>query len=139
MIKECALVTDILFDMDHLKKFGIDLRKLTDEVIETRGETKARELGFDPNIQPDKTVYENIPEVSAVQKASSHHQSPIRQVLGHVIHIPEKYNQDLVATLFDQLERVKPWWVLEFIPLLGTYQLPSGAWIRKRMSVDLIS
>ena len=140
MIKECALVTDILFNMDYLRKLDIDLPKLTDEVIKTRGETKAKELGFDPSIQPDKTVSENIFEApSAVQTASSHHRSHLRQALGRVIHIPEKYNQDLLAALFDQLEMAKPWWVLEFIPMLGTYQLPNGTWIRKRMSVDLVS
>jgi len=140
MVKECALITDILFDVDHLKKFGIDLRKLTDEVVKTRGEAKAKELGFDPSIQRNATIPENVPEVpAAVQTSSSYHQSHLRQALGRVIHIPEKYHRDLLAAVFDQLEKAKPWWVLEFIPLLGTYQLPNGAWIRKRMSVDIVS
>lgn len=47
MVKECLLVTDILFDVECLEEHGIDLETLTKEVITIRGEDTLTRLGFD--------------------------------------------------------------------------------------------
>jgi hypothetical protein len=44
----------------------------------------------------------------------------------------QKHQEDVVAQIFDQLILAFFWWLLEFIPLLHTYQKPDGSWVRQR-------
>ena len=109
------LVTDIQFRLDKLKKFGIDLNVLTEEVVSVRGKEKAKELGLDLDILGNNS-------------ASGTRWRPLKS-----IHDSEWYGDDLLADLYDQLKEARPWWVLEWVPTLGTFQRFDGMWIRKKM------
>jgi hypothetical protein len=48
-----------------------------------------------------------------------------------------KDTEDAVAPLYNQLVLVPYWWVLELIPLLGTFQQEDGSWLRQRRYIYL--
>lgn len=46
-----------------------------------------------------------------------------------------KFDFDIVAQMYDQLDRSMWWWILELLPLLTTYQHADGDWFQKRRHV----
>ena len=67
-------------------------------------------------------------ESTAVSR--SPHRSHLAVAVKHAMDI-----RDAVADIFYQLVASKPWWILEIIPMLTTYQEQSGKWTRMRVRV----
>ncbi|KAF8623792.1 hypothetical protein AX17_007295 [Amanita inopinata Kibby_2008] len=130
MIKECIIArTGIQFDMDYLSNFlGFNFKELAEE-MKAKG-IPATDLGYES--------YADIAKLDSSDEA--HHleseQSPQTKVVtraetrGHHL---RRHVRDVCAQIFDQLVIVWFWWILEVIPMLYTYQTPSGNWVRRRM------
>jgi hypothetical protein len=133
MIKECLVHTDIMFDHESLKHFGFDLLNLVQHLEKEGIDVKAR--GFD--IKALKAIAEMATQQTYEEdsvKAQLHEPRPhgLMALLSNVVH-RAKARADSLARIWDQLVEARSWWVLEFIPMLATYQEGDGTWIRRRM------
>jgi hypothetical protein len=141
MIKECFLNTGILFDHEYLKTLHFDLLDLAHELADQGVDVEAR--GFDIKAltalaeEAKKQAYEEDPDVK-----HQHNRAVQSRAITSVIaalprisnaFIRAKERADILATIWDQLILARSWWVLEFIPMLATYQKEDGTWIRRRM------
>ncbi|EPQ54047.1 hypothetical protein GLOTRDRAFT_139460 [Gloeophyllum trabeum ATCC 11539] len=106
MIKECRSSKVGLFDKVYLKDIGIDLDTDT---------------STDPRMNPN-------PESSG---PPLHTLMLSRSDLHALLH-PKDYI-DALAWIYDQLNSVRFWWFLEYIPMLQTYQKVDGTWLRHRL------
>jgi hypothetical protein len=137
MIKECLVHTDIMFDHESLKHFGFDLLNLAQFLKKEGVDVEAR--GFDIEALKGATevakeqIYE---EDSAIAQPNHeprfHGLASVRTVISNAVH-RAKARADSLARIWDQLVEARSWWVLEFIPMLATYQEGDGTWIRRRM------
>lgn len=114
MIKECfAAKTDILFNDQYLKKIGLDPDTL-----------KADPTGVHISNPIDlQDIPRDRPALSKIFDIFAGHSFALRSKEDRV---------DAVAPLYDQLKIVPYWWILELIPLLGTFQQEDGSWLRQR-------
>lgn len=141
MIKECFIHTDIIFDHDYIKTLDVDLLDLAHELDEQGVDVQAR--GF--NIEVLKAIAEEAKKQSYEEdslttpqhhaQVHSHALTSVMAALPRISNalIRAKARADVLARIWDQLDLTPFWWVLEFIPMLQTYQKEDGTWIRKRM------
>jgi hypothetical protein len=109
MVRECFLAkTGIRFDEDLLGDLGLSLQELE----MNPQDVKTNDIsGTDPT-------------------ASSNQGGPLD------VQLPTKDLLDVPAKIYNQLLMQKLWWVLEFLPMLRTYQKVDGSWFHHRMSVS---
>ena len=151
MIKEAIVSgTGILFKEDTLKSMGFDFKGLAHEL--DRLGLDVQRFGLDPSLlkspvsqqevstpstavtpSPDSTrslmplsvFYSHLVATAA---AVFDHSKPLEVTVQHAMDF-----RDAVAAIYDQLVVAKGWWILEYIPMLTTYQNWDGDWIRMRM------
>ncbi|KAF8723155.1 hypothetical protein AX14_009515 [Amanita brunnescens Koide BX004] len=132
MIKECILTkTGIQFDMEYLRdSLDFDFHELVTEMEEK--DMKIEDLGqaYQGIENYAQESFEQAQERQERAKAKAETQSDSPQT--HV-HGFRHYIHDVIDTIFDQLLLVWFWWILEFLPMLSTYQDLQGNWIRVRM------
>jgi hypothetical protein len=147
MIKECLVNTDIIFNLDYLRTIDFDLLELAHDLVDEGVDIEAR--GFDIEVlkalakEDENRSHE---EESAAKSQSHVEESAAKPETPNVIQsalaalprisnalILARLRADVLAQIFDQLAARWPWWVLEHIPMLATYQQQDGTWIRKRM------
>ena len=128
MIKECILAkTGILFDMEYLKEsLDFDFRGLVEDAQERM--INPDDLG-EPYTEIKKWALENpMPqndEHSVIYNLGQLRPENLQtRIMRHV--------RDVCDEIYDQLVIFFLWWILEFIPMLYTYQDPQGNWIRRR-------
>ena len=150
MIKE-AIVSEsgILFKDEPLKSMGFDFVQLAHEL--NRPGLDVQRFGLNPSLLqlPESTVSTPASEYTALTRSPelktralipvpSLYSSLVSTALHRSQHlaVAVKHAEDIrdaVAGLYDQLVASKPWWILETIPMLTTYQEQSGKWTRKRV------
>jgi hypothetical protein len=139
MIKECLVNTDIIFNLDYLRSIDFDLLELAHDLddegvdVEARGfDIEALKLIAEKNKKHSHDV-ESAAEPQPVQSPVSA-SSPISALprISNAL-IRARWRADVLASIFDQLKAKWPWWILEFLPMLATYQQQDGTWIRRRM------
>lgn len=150
MIKE-AIVSEsgILFKDEPLKSMGFDFVQLAHEL--NRLGLDVQRFGLNPSLLqlPESTVSTPASEYTALTRSPelktralipvpSLYSSLVSTALHRSQHlaVAVKHAEDIrdaVAGLYDQLVASKPWWILETIPMLTTYQEQSGKWTRKRV------
>ncbi|KAK2467670.1 hypothetical protein APHAL10511_000525 [Amanita phalloides] len=130
MIMECILAkTGIQFDLEYLKEsLDFDFQDLLTEM--GKKNIKLEELGENyqeiDKYAPRSSVQE--PTLKTADNVSSTSHPEVQS------HGTGRHFRDILDLIFDQLVRVWWfWWILEFIPMLSTYQDPQGNWIRRRM------
>lgn len=146
MIKECLLSrTGILFDHKRLTSLGFDLGGLTQEL---------KKHGLEPSdhglpLIPESRNHPIAPQTHTEDYTSptSHRKLDIMRERLHSGYFPllprvilafmNPDDPDASAEIYDQLELVKPWWLLENFPMLTTSQTLDGSWVRQRLCVFL--
>ena len=159
MIKEAIVAeSGILFKDEPLKSMSFDFVQLAHELdqlgldvqrfglnpsllllqVDQQAVSRSPELMTTPAFLPALSLYSSLSTALyrpyrfpvAVKHAENIRDAAedIRDVVKHAKDI-----RDGVAALYDQLVTFKPWWILEIIPMLTTYQEQSGKWIRKRV------
>ena len=154
MIKEAIVAeSGILFRDEPLKSMGFDFVQLAHEL--DRLGLDVQRFGLNPSLlqlqltqqtastastPSESTAVSRSPELTtrALIPVPSLHSSLVSTALHRSQHlaVAVKHAEDIrdaVAGLYDQLVASKPWWILEAIPMLTTYQEQSGKWTRKRM------
>ena len=153
MIKEAIVAeSGILFKDEPLKSMGFDFVQLAHELDQLG--LDVQRFGLNPSllqllVQVDQqeastasTVVSRSPDLTttpAFRQVSSLYPSlstALPRSHYYRLEIAVKHAEDIrdsVAALYDQLVASKPWWILETIPMLTTYQEQSGKWIRKRV------
>jgi hypothetical protein len=151
MIKEAIVAeSGILFKDEPLKSMGFDFVQLAHELDQLG--LDVQRFGLNPSLlqlpvvqqaassastpstavsrSPELTTRALIPVPSLYSSLSTvlHHSQRLAVAVKHAEDI-----RDAVAALYDQLVASKPWWILETIPMLTTYQEQSGKWTRKRV------
>ncbi|KAF8235866.1 hypothetical protein L208DRAFT_1391671 [Tricholoma matsutake] len=141
MIKECFINTEILFDHEYLKTLGFDLLDLAHDLADEGVDVEAR--GFDNEAlraaaeEAKALTYEKDSDITLHPhvEAHSHALTTFMAALPRISNavVRAKMRADTLAMIWDQLTLARSWWVLEFMPMLVTYQKEDGTWIRKRM------
>jgi hypothetical protein len=153
MIKEAIVAqTGILFRDEPLVSMGFDFVQLAHELDQLG--LDVQRFGLNPSLlqlqipqqvastastpseynavsrSPELTTRALIPVPSLYSSlvSTALHRSHLAVAVKHAMDI-----RDAVADIFDQLVASKPWWILESIPMLTTYQEHSGKWTRKRV------
>jgi hypothetical protein len=158
MIRECMRKTDILFDLKQVSTYGFSPEELEEayesNIFPREGafkqmppyksksatrETCAPNREREQSLDLTKTSLErlgltgkNLPNRDAYSDADV---NQARALLGSGIDKSDRRHLDILANIWDQLDLVRPWWLLEWIPMLTTYQNPSssqGDWVRAR-------
>jgi hypothetical protein len=159
MIKEAIVAeTGILFQEEHLISMGFDFVQLpvAHELNQLGLDSEVQRFGLNPSMQlqvaqqaastpstpsestavsrsPEPTTREvnPVPSLySSLVSTALHRSQYLAFAVKHAMDI-----RDAVADIYDQLvaSNLKPWWILETIPMLTTYQEQSGKWTRKRL------
>ena len=150
MIKEAIVAeSGILFKDEPLISMGFDFVQLAHEL--DRLGLDVQRFGLNPSLlevapestastpseytavarSPELTTRALIPVPSLYSSLVSkalHRSQHLAVAVKHAMDI-----RDAVAGLYDQLVASKPWWILEVIPMLTTFQEESGKWTRKRV------
>ncbi|TFK47854.1 hypothetical protein OE88DRAFT_1738368 [Heliocybe sulcata] len=107
MIKECQAKTGLVFDEDYLRGIGVDIH--TPQAI-------------DPyHVKPEidrPTIHNSIARQGGLDLLTRGHRRDYT---------------DALAWIYDQLDHVPAWRILEYIPMLVTSLNPNGTWVRRRM------
>ena len=151
MIKETIVAeTGILFKDEPLISMGFDFVQLAHEL--DRLGLDVQRFGLNPSLlevpqqavstastPSDCTAVSRSPELKTSPLipvpslysslvSTALHRSHLAVAVKHAMDI-----RDAVADIYDQLVASKPWWILETIPMLTTYQEQTGKWTRKRV------
>jgi len=156
MIKEAIVAeSGILFKDEPLKSMGFDFVQLAHEL--DRLGLDVQRFGLNPSLlqlqvaqQAASTASTPLSEHTAVSRSpelTTRALIPVPSLyssLSTALHRSQHFKlavavkhaediRDAVAGLYDQLVASKPWWILETIPMLTTFQEQSGKWTRKRV------
>jgi hypothetical protein len=152
MIKEAIVAeSGILFKDEPLISMGFDFVQLAHEL--NRLGLDVQRFGLNPSLlelevapestastpsectavcrSPELTTRALIPVpslYSSLVSTALHRSQHLAVAVKHAMDI-----RDAVEGIYDQLVAFKPWWILEAIPMLTTYQEESGKWTRKRV------
>jgi hypothetical protein len=151
MIKEAIVAeSGILFKDEPLISMGFDFVQLAHEL--DRLGLDVQRFGLNPSLlqsqvaqkavstpseytavsrSPEVTTHALIPVPSLYSSLISTALHPSQHLAVAVKHAMDV--RDAVAGIYDQLVASKPWWILETIPMLNTFQEQSGKWTRKRV------
>jgi hypothetical protein len=124
MIKECLIAgTGIIFNGKQLHTLGIkyDPSKHTVDL---------EDIPIDFQTIPNDADETHRPAFFRVHKMLNTHWSGLELALKF-----KDDSRDAGAQLYNQLTIAPFWWILELLPLLGTYQTEDGTWVRKRQYV----
>lgn len=154
MIKECfATRTGILFDHDYLITMGFNLFKLAEQL--TQLNINVEELGLDHAAlkhlneeRKTRSLWQEEPVLMEVPRTPlTRTQSLVRtrtislgpthlSALNTRLSVAIQHARDRIdglAYIWDQLAINRLWWLLEFIPMLTTYQESNGDWVYTRV------
>ena len=148
MIKEAIVAeSGILFKDEPLIFMGFDFVQLAHEL--DRLGLDVQRFGLNPSLLQQAASTASTPsDYTAVTRSPELKTSPLIPVpslysslVSTALHrshlaVAVKHAMDIrdaVAEIYDQLVASKPWWILETIPMLTTYQEQSGKWTRKRV------
>ncbi|KAF9006968.1 hypothetical protein BDQ17DRAFT_251332 [Cyathus striatus] len=160
MIKECIVTdTGILFDQKYLtNSVGFDFQALEKElqqhnvtlnnfVFDTPASTSP--LNGEEIVNPEDIARPFSPASHGFEVVTPPRNKPIlpfHETLTTLAsqvgaRIPRadvaikhaRDRHDAIAKIWDQLELARPWWFLEILPMLATYQQTDGTWMRKRL------
>jgi len=120
MIKECfAAKTGILFN-EHLQDIGLKYDPLSDNVYTDNNPINLRDIPKDVAVNHRSAFFAVLEMLETY-------------LPGIDLTLESKEDScDAVAPLYNQLELAPFWWILELLPLLGTYQQEDGTWLRQR-------
>ena len=151
MIKEAIVAeSGILFKDEPLKSMGFDFVQLAHELDQLG--LDVQRFGLNPSLLQLQVAQQVASSASTPSTAVSRSPELTTRALvpvpllysslstalhrSHRLAVAVKHAEDIrdaVAALYDQLVASKPWWILESIPMLTTYQEQSGKWTRKRV------
>ena len=154
MIKEAIVAeSGILFKDEPLISMGFDFVQLAHEL--DRLGLDVQRFGLNPSLLQLQAAQQAASTVSTPSEYTAASRSP-ELTTPALIPVPSLYSslvstalhrsqhlavavkhamdiRDAVAGIYDQLVASKPWWILETIPMLTTFQEQSGKWTRKRV------
>lgn len=154
MIKECFTTrTGILFDHDYLITMGFDLLKLAEQLtqlginVEELGlghaalkrlneERKTRSLWQEEQV-PVEVPQTPVARTQSLMRTRTDSFTPTHlSALNTRLFVAIQHARDRIdglAYIWDQLAINRFWWLLEFIPMLTTYQESNGDWVYTRV------